>query len=364
MSIETPTLLENEGGKRFHSAAILQVLLAEAPHHKMLFSPGLQPKGKPAKHRRLKKPFYYLVHVPLLVRTRSTSEGNVGARIIRSALALVESLIVTKTSMLRIVLFACPAKKYHLVQIALGHFGRGGLSKGKCGQGGGTLKQANSKYSNGPISPLNFPNEPPIVLIFAGAVAKNAEPAFLSVASRFDSQRNSGRHAGAGPAIAGHSRACAALRFIAWNRAHGDRRPQSGGLPLWNSRFRHIRLRSLAGSAFAKQRAGIKTTANKDRSTTQALRFWQAPQALPILHKPYQSRFPHNLACSQPLSHDSLGTSGCAGIASRLLQRFAGLRGKRIFAVAHCTGAISPRIERSEMRTRTNCHRIRHSRSS
>ena len=48
MSIETPTLLENEGGKRFHSVAILQVLLTEALHHKTLFSPSLQPKGKPA----------------------------------------------------------------------------------------------------------------------------------------------------------------------------------------------------------------------------------------------------------------------------------------------------------------------------
>jgi hypothetical protein len=28
--------------------AILQVFLAEALHHKTLFSPGLQPKGKPA----------------------------------------------------------------------------------------------------------------------------------------------------------------------------------------------------------------------------------------------------------------------------------------------------------------------------
>ena len=48
MSIGTPTLLENEWGKRFHSVAILQVLFAEALHHKTLFCPGLQPKGKRA----------------------------------------------------------------------------------------------------------------------------------------------------------------------------------------------------------------------------------------------------------------------------------------------------------------------------
>jgi hypothetical protein len=32
----------------FGVVAILQVFLAEALHHKTLFSPGLQPKGKPA----------------------------------------------------------------------------------------------------------------------------------------------------------------------------------------------------------------------------------------------------------------------------------------------------------------------------
>ena len=48
LSIETPTLLENERGKRFNFEAILQVFLAEALHHKTLFSLSLQPKGKPA----------------------------------------------------------------------------------------------------------------------------------------------------------------------------------------------------------------------------------------------------------------------------------------------------------------------------
>jgi len=42
-----PTLLENERGKRFNFEAILQVFLAEALHHKTLFSPGLQQKGSP-----------------------------------------------------------------------------------------------------------------------------------------------------------------------------------------------------------------------------------------------------------------------------------------------------------------------------
>ena len=48
ITVETPTLLENERGKRFNFVAILQVFLAEALHHKTFFSPGLQPKGKPA----------------------------------------------------------------------------------------------------------------------------------------------------------------------------------------------------------------------------------------------------------------------------------------------------------------------------
>jgi hypothetical protein len=48
LSIETLTLLENERGKRFNFVAILQVFLAEALHHKTLFSPGLQPKRKSA----------------------------------------------------------------------------------------------------------------------------------------------------------------------------------------------------------------------------------------------------------------------------------------------------------------------------
>ena len=46
--VATPTLLENERGKRFNFVGILQVLLAEALHHKTLFRPGLQPKGKSA----------------------------------------------------------------------------------------------------------------------------------------------------------------------------------------------------------------------------------------------------------------------------------------------------------------------------
>jgi hypothetical protein len=101
MSIETPTLLENEGGKRFHSVAILQVLLTEALHHKALFRPGLQPKGES----------------PVQLQP------------------LGESSILAKTSMLRIVLLSCPAKKYHLVQFVLGHFSQTALQTGNCGQG-------------------------------------------------------------------------------------------------------------------------------------------------------------------------------------------------------------------------------------
>src|ERR1700678_4615882 len=41
------TSLENEWGERFHLLAILQVMLAEALHHKTLLHPSFQPKRKP-----------------------------------------------------------------------------------------------------------------------------------------------------------------------------------------------------------------------------------------------------------------------------------------------------------------------------
>jgi len=50
LSIETPTLLENERRECLHFMAILQVLFTKSLHHKLFFCPSLQPKGKPADH--------------------------------------------------------------------------------------------------------------------------------------------------------------------------------------------------------------------------------------------------------------------------------------------------------------------------
>jgi hypothetical protein len=45
---QTPCTARKGTGERFDFVAILHVFLAEALHHKTLFSPGLKPKRKPA----------------------------------------------------------------------------------------------------------------------------------------------------------------------------------------------------------------------------------------------------------------------------------------------------------------------------
>ena len=193
MSIKTPALLENQRASAFtlwlhlrHCSLMLSTMNAHQP--------GSAAKRKTRQSDR---------------RHCSILKGNVGARIFHPALARVGSVIVTKTSMLRIVPFACPARSTTFFDSPWA------ISD--------TTAFQNREMQVGTVH-LSNRDEPPNVLIFAGTVAKNAQPAFLPVASRFDSQRNPGRHVGTGPAIAGHSRAGAPLWFVARNRAHGDRR--------------------------------------------------------------------------------------------------------------------------------------------